>query len=276
MTQIGTVQALTHYPVKSMQGIDVDVTMIGPDGMTDDRRFAFVDLETGKITSPKLPHRWGKILHCRAQIEGGQPVIFLPDGQEVAGDDLDAKMSEYLGRQVKLINKSDAEIEIDSADPESLQQGKDPDVHSFTVAQGSPQGSLFDFAPLHLIASSTLDHIASLAGEEFAQIGRFRPNMVIDLPDGEAFQENRWTGQQLAVGDTLRLNIIVPTPRCAIPTLEQPGISANKFVTRKIGELNKIPIPELGDMPCLGAYASIVQPGDVRVGDTVSLLESGA
>ena len=36
--------------------------------------------------------------------------------------------------------------------------------------------------------------------------------------------------------------------------------------------LNRVaPVPQLGPLPCVGAYAQVVQPGRVDVGDTVRL-----
>ncbi|HEY0938210.1 MAG TPA: MOSC domain-containing protein, partial [Trebonia sp.] len=46
----------------------------------------------------------------------------------------------------------------------------------------------------------------------------YRPNLVLDAGDSVPFAENDWTGREIAVG-TVRLTVISPTPRCAVPTL---------------------------------------------------------
>ena len=48
-----SVGRLWQYPVKSMQGSEVDAILLGPSGVAGDRAYGFVDVETGQLASAK-------------------------------------------------------------------------------------------------------------------------------------------------------------------------------------------------------------------------------
>jgi len=56
---------------------------------------------------------------------------------------------------------------------------------------------------------------------------RFRANLIVNCPDAEAFVENAWVGRTLRIGGDLAVKVVIPTPRCAIPTLEHRGLPTN-------------------------------------------------
>ena len=62
-----SVGKLWQYPVKSMQGEEVDEILLGTGGVAGDRAYGFVDVETGKLASAKRPKRFGALLDCRAR-----------------------------------------------------------------------------------------------------------------------------------------------------------------------------------------------------------------
>ena len=62
-----SVGRLWQYPVKSMQGEEVDEILLGPGGVAGDRAYGFVDVETGRLASAKRPRRFGPLLDCRAR-----------------------------------------------------------------------------------------------------------------------------------------------------------------------------------------------------------------
>ncbi len=62
-----TVGRLWQYPVKSMQGQEVDEILLGPGGVAGDRAYGFVDVESGRLASAKRPRRFGALLDCHAR-----------------------------------------------------------------------------------------------------------------------------------------------------------------------------------------------------------------
>ncbi|MGH3578383.1 MAG: MOSC N-terminal beta barrel domain-containing protein, partial [Mycobacterium sp.] len=73
MASLGSVVELYRYPVKSMQGLQVDAFELGPSGIERDRSRALIDIATGKLMSAK---RWSKLMFAVADDVG----ITLPDG----------------------------------------------------------------------------------------------------------------------------------------------------------------------------------------------------
>ena len=53
--EVGVVQAIYRFPVKSMLGEALDRVTIDGGGVAGDRRYALVDDETGKVVSVKRP-----------------------------------------------------------------------------------------------------------------------------------------------------------------------------------------------------------------------------
>src|SRR3954470_262724 len=92
-----SVGTLWHYPVKSMQGEEVDEIVLGPGGVAGDRAFGFVDVETGRLASAKRPRRVGALLQFRAgslppPADASEPPpveVTFPDGTVVRTDDDD-------------------------------------------------------------------------------------------------------------------------------------------------------------------------------------------
>jgi len=88
---------LWRYPVKSLQGEQLDSVSVSRDGLEGDRRFAIYDLDTGfGLTGRRVP----ELLFASARLrDDGAAEITLPDGT-TAGDD--EALSEWLGRPVTL------------------------------------------------------------------------------------------------------------------------------------------------------------------------------
>src|SRR5262245_39549779 len=117
-TTIGSVAALWRYPVKSMQGEELDVAEIGARGVLGDRAYAILDRETGFIASAKYPRKWSALFACRAAFieepQRGRPLppiwIALPDGGVItsAQADVDCILSRVLGREVALVAEAPA------------------------------------------------------------------------------------------------------------------------------------------------------------------------
>lgn len=102
LISLGTVTALYRHPVKSMLGEPLLSAVVNHTGLSGDRTHAALD-ETGAIGSAKHPRKWGPLLGCRTRVAEDDTVeVQLPDGTAfTAGDpDLDARLSQLLGRQV--------------------------------------------------------------------------------------------------------------------------------------------------------------------------------
>ena len=278
---LGTVAVLRRYPVKSMLGEDVDVSDVTFTGLAGDRQLAVVSRVTGKIASAKFPRLWRDLLTLSASAAGdpaadGAVRITLPEGKTVWSSDagVDAVLSGLLDQPVTLTATVAPGAALDRAVPEAvLRDGVDAQVPAelMEIGGGGPPGSFVDFAPLHLLTTSTLDRIAQLSPHGQADLERYRPNVVIRTA-AAGFTENDWFERILRVGDDLVLRVIARTPRCAVPTLAHAALPRDPDALRVLARHNRVePLGSLDPVPCAGVYAEVLRPGRIRTGDPVRL-----
>ena len=278
---LGTVAVLRRYPVKSMLGEDVDVSDVTFTGLAGDRQLAVVSRATGKIASAKFPRLWRDLLTLSASAAGdpaadGAVRITLPEGKTVWSSDagVDAVLSGLLDQPVTLTATVAPGAALDRAVPEAvLRDGVDAQVPAelMEIGGGGPPGSFVDFAPLHLLTTSTLDRIAQLIPHGQADLERYRPNVVIRTA-AAGFTENDWFERILRVGDDLVLRVIARTPRCAVPTLAHGALPRDPDALRVLARHNRVePLDSLDPEPCAGVYAEVLRPGRIRTGDPVRL-----
>jgi len=268
------VAVLRRYPVKSMLGEHLRSGDVTRRGLAGDRVMALVHRETGKVASAKNPRQWRGLLKLAAAGSGPAVKITLPDGTTVtSGDpDIDAVLSGLLGHPVTLTAAPPPAAALDRADPEEvLRDGVEVQVRVEVGQLGgaSPEGTFFDFAPVHLITTSALERIAGLSPRGTVELERYRPNIVIRTT-APGFAENDWAGCDLRIGSDLTVRVIARTPRCAIPTLEHGGLPRDGAALRVLADHNRVkPMDDLGPQPCAGVYAQVLRPGRIQLGDTV-------
>ena len=277
---LGTVAALRRYPVKSMLGEDVDASDVTFTGLARDRRLAVLSRTTGKVASAKMPRLWRDLLTLSAAADdtaaNGAVRITLPEGKTVWSDDaeVDAVLSDLLNQPVTLTATPPPGATLDRAVPEAvLRDGVDAPVPAelIELGAGSPPGTFVDFAPLHLLTTSTLDRIAELSPYRRADLERYRPNIVVRT-SAPGFTENDWLERDLRIGNDLVLRVIIRTPRCAVPTLAHGTRPRNPDALRVLARHNRVePADALDPEPCAGVYAEVLKPGHIRIGDTVRL-----
>ena len=262
-----SVAALYRHPVKSMLGERLKTAEITARGLTGDRRFALLDRETGKVASAKTPRLWRALPTCTATLTETGTAITTPTGELLHSTDpgIDDALSALLGRPVTLTDVPPSDGTLDRSLPEQvLAAGQEAEVDADVVRFGSasPPGTFFDFAPVHLITTSTLARIA--------EVRRYRPNLVVDTGDAEGFVEHDWVGRELRIGDRLTLRVIASTPRCAVPTLAHGDLPRDPDALRVLARHNRIPaLPGRAPEPCAGVYAQVVRGGWVCEGDAV-------
>lgn len=271
---------LRRYPVKSMLGENVDASDVTFTGLARDRRLAVVSRTTGKIASAKFPRLWRDLLTISAAADEAGPDdavrITLPEGKTVSSSaaDIDGILSDLIGEPVTLTATPPPGASLDRAVPEAvLRDGVDAQVPAelMELGGGGPPGTFVDFAPLHLLTTSTLDRIAGLSPRGSADLERYRPNIVIRTT-ASGFTENGWLDRNLRIGDDIVVRVIARTPRCAVPTLAHGDLPRDTDALRVLARHNRVrPLDSLDPEPCAGVYAQVLRPGHVRTGDPVRL-----
>ncbi|WP_394753774.1 MOSC domain-containing protein [Crenothrix sp.] len=274
-----TVSTLWRYPVKSMMGEELNGAHISMGGLLGDRFYALIDTETNKVVSAKNPKKWPNIFSFRAaytdplEANASQAVwISLPDGSVLHSDqaDINDKLSSFLGRPVRLETKAPDAAKLEQYWPEY--EGEANEISSETVAGDAPQGSFFDYAALHLLTTSSIQAMQKLYPSGRFEVRRFRPNIMVDTLGLEGFVENDWVGKTIRLGDTLRVHISDPCPRCVMPTLAQGDLPADSGILKHAVGKNTPMVPFAGkELPSVGVYAKVVQAGWVKRGDTITI-----
>lgn len=266
---------LRRYPVKSMLGEDVPHSDVDAAGLTHDRRLALIHTGTGKVASAKNPRTWRALPTLSAEMQGSTVRITFPDGTSVLAADpgADDALSAFLDQPVTLATTPPRDATLDRAVPEEVLRAgvtAEVPVQIISIAGISPAGTFFDFAPLHVLTSSTLAEIAAHSPSGTVHAERYRPNIVIDtLTPG--FTENDWYDRDLRIGAGLVIRVVARTPRCAIPTLQHGALPRDPGALRVLANHNRVvPMGDSRPEPCAGVYATVVNPGHVGEGDPVS------
>jgi len=238
LTEIGQVEAIFRYPVKSMGGERLEVANLGWHGLEGDRRLAFrrVDDRSGMpwLTASKLPDLLLFTPHREDGVAGDLPVhIRTPDGEQmpVFGEDLAREVGHRYGAPVQMMQ---------------LNQG------------------IFDEASISVIASDTVREIGRLAGQS-PDARRFRPNVVVRLLRPAPFQEDDWLGGVLSFGegdDTPAITVTMRDLRCSMVNFDPDSAAPAPEVMKAIVRANQ---------NNAGIYGTVTRIGELAVGQPVIL-----
>ncbi|AEV86533.1 MOSC domain-containing protein 1 [Actinoplanes sp. SE50] len=270
---MGEVVWLGRYPVKSMCGEDLTEAHLDASGFEGDRRHAVLDEETGLVASAKNPRRWRALLSMAARHEpAGRVVITCPDGEQIHTDapTADRALSRVLGRPVRLTATLPQDASMERLTPPT-EPGAGTMTHS-SLAAGTPGNTFVDYAAVHVITTATLDALARRHPGGRMDPRRFRPNLVVHLDDAAPFAENTWQDRTITVAGHAEIRIVTPTPRCAVPTLAQGAdLPDDPDVLRTAARLNRVPVFDLGELTCVGAYGAVQRHGPLRIGDRITI-----
>ena len=239
--EIGQVEAIFRYPVKSMSGERLEVAELGWYGLEGDRRLAFrrMDDRSGMpwLTASKLPD----LLRFAPQRrdDGAQGDLHLPthirtpDGEDmpVFGEALAKEVGRRYGAPVEMMQ---------------LRHG------------------IFDEASVSVIASDTVREIGRLSGRSL-DVRRFRPNIVVRSLRSVPFQEDEWLGGVLSFGegdDAPAITVTMRDVRCSMVNLDPDSAGPAPEVLKAVVRANQ---------NNAGIYGAVTRTGRLAVGQTLFL-----
>ncbi len=233
--EIGHVEAIFRYPVKSMRGEQLDSALLGWHGIEGDRRLAFRRIEDQGgfpwLTASKFPD-----LICFTPLRGegndSLPTqVRTPDGREFAvfGEPLAEEVKRRHGAPVQMTH---------------LRQG------------------IFDDASVSLISSATIGEIGQIAKRNL-NARRFRPNIVIRSNRAIPFEEDEWLGGVLTFGaadNAPAVSVTMRDLRCAMVNIDPEDGSINTDVMKACVR---------GNQNYAGVYGAVTKVGRLSAGQAV-------
>lgn len=229
---IGRVHSLYRYPVKSMAGEALESVEVTWNGLAGDRRWAFIRHGVVHSGFPWLTIRQNpNMVQYRPQLldrdasDTSPTVVQTPSGRTL--DVTDPALAAALGHGVGLIRQ---------------------------------KRGVFDTAPLSIISVQTIRALGATIGTEL-DARRFRPNIVLDLPNAGDAPEDAWIGRTLRIGSVI-VRVDRPDERCVMINVDPTSADRDRRVLRTVVQRRH---------GCLGVYATTVRPGRMSLGDPVSV-----
>lgn len=196
MTEIGQIEAIFRYPVKSMRGESLEAAALGWHGLDGDRRLALRRLdERGDfpwLSASKLP-----ALVLFTPLGDGR--VRTPDGAELPalGPELAAEITRRYGSPVEMMQ---------------LRHG------------------IFDEGSVSVITTATVAELCRRA-EVPPDVRRFRPNILVRSATGIPFEEDHWVGRTLVLGDAA-ISVTLRDERCAMVNYDPDDGTTNPAVMK--------------------------------------------
>jgi len=228
---VGRVVGLWRYPVKSMGPEGLTEATVDWNGLTGDRRWAFV---RDNMTQSGFP--WLTLRECPYMAQ------YIPSFSDPENPDTS-----------HTVVKSPSGGEFDVTDSElgaELYQGG---TRLIRHARG-----IFDTFPLSLITTQSIDRLGEMVGEKL-DVQRFRPNILVDAAEDLPFQEDGWVGSVLRFG-SVKMRVDKRDGRCVVITIDPLTAKRTPYILRAVHRERE---------GSLGIYGTTVKQGKVAVNDSV-------
>lgn len=242
MEELGRVKAVYRYPVKSLRAEAPSAVFLDWTGIAGDRQYAFLKAESRS----SFPYLTGRDLPAL--------VTYAAEYAEPGN----------LRRSTLRVAVGDDEYDItDPALSERLSRDVGQPVQLLQIGRGT-----FDVMPVSVLSTTTLAKVDAQCGR-LVDMRRFRPNIVIEMPDGRVQREIEWLGGTLVFGDgpeAAKLHVSVPIDRCMMITIDPDTAERDARILRHVAQDfdNEI-----------GVYCATAAVGTISVGDRVRLLRAG-
>src|SRR5579875_1045911 len=239
---IGHVKEIVRHPVKSFTGESVQKSKIMEYGLYGDRSHAFLDAtRPGKfLTITQFP----EMVRYKARFAGEEIMdqyphveITTPEGKVINWGD------EELTKDIE--RKSNRKISLVTYTPNNVPLGAIEEEH------------------IQLVTDASIEKLKESWGQSELDFRRFRPNLFISLQDKIPFIEETWLGRRVKIGPNVVLELKRHCERCMIITVDPENAERDSTLLKTV-------VKERNNY--FGVYASVIQTGEIQVGDKVLLL----
>ena len=237
--EIGRVEAIFRYPVKSMACEPLEAVELGWHGLEGDRRFALRKPDDPGgfpwLSASSLPGLLAYVpLRSAEGAAGVLPThVRTPEGRQlpILGEELAAEIGRRYGAPVQMMQ---------------LKHG------------------IFDEASISVIALDTVSEITRLAGQS-PDARRFRPNVLVRPRRPGAFQEDEWVGGGISFGDgedAPAISVTMRDIRCSMLNYDPDSVASAPEMLKAVVRVHQ---------NTAGVYGTVIRTGRLAVGQAVYL-----
>ena len=263
MSNIGKVDSLWRYPIKSMRGEELDEAFAGFSGIYGDRIFAFRSSASPKGFPYLTAREQRKLLRYL-------PRFRYPDK---AARPINLAEAESIGPGLNPVSGDTTDLMVDVEAPTGETLAIDDPALIRMVGDGvhgAPEVTLVrsdramtDCRPVSLLSVQSVRQLGEEIGTSVDQ-RRFRANIYVDFNAASGFAEDGFVGRSMRIGSKVVISILERDPRCAMITLDpETGESKPEFL-RQVAQ---------GHKGMAGVYGAVLVEGTLRKGDAVELLD---
>lgn len=232
------VTALWRYPVSSMGGERLERAPVTASGIIGDRIWGLVDAASERIAWPGRDPHFARVPKGHARLADGS-VAISADGERWTSPD-DGKTLSDLSQLF----------------------GFAPVLRPFAPSEADGFRPRYVRAPIHLLTSAAMRNLRQDLPGSVIDERRFRPNIVVDWPDGELpIPEHDWIGREIRIGEVVLRGTRL-CARCGFTTLEQEGLPLDVEVLRTVLRRHE---------RNFGLYCDVLSAGEIAPGDPVTV-----
>ncbi len=283
------VTGLNTYPIKSCAGVRLSEARITRRGLEHDRDYMIVDDDGSFLSQRQIPEMALIVptiganaislaapgmppaeVPLQLQREDARLVDATVHGKPVVGQVVDEDLNDWFTRFLPPYreNRRYRLLRVVDEEPRFISPGYQRPETSNEVG----------FADGHSILLASEPSLARLNTEmgEPVPMNRFRPNVVVDGPDLESYDEDFWT--QLEIG-AMGAFVVKACDRCAIPDVDQATAVTGKAVRRALTTRRGVNAHDASNTGVFFAQnlAHVYAPGlTISVGDPVRVVSRSA
>ena len=239
----GVVAELWRYPASSLGGEAMQTLPVDMHGAFGDRLYGLIDRASGEIARPDADKKWHPVPRIKARLTSSRMLeIATPDSTWLSAPsaEVDRAISAFLGFEAGILP-----YEVVAGPTEQKTEAR------------------YTKAPIHLLTTASLARLKALHPDGNPDSRRFRPNILVDMPEVEGiFPETEWIGRRLAIGD-LEVTVVEPCRRCGFTILAQDCFDFDPNILRNLVRHNDRNI---------GVYCTVDRPATVALAEPMRFL----
>jgi uncharacterized protein len=251
------VSRLNIAPVRSLGLETREEIRVEATGVAEDRRFFVTDADNRLVDQLIAP----TMVQVSAWTDPDATILRLtfPDGRVIEDE---VRLAEPI--ETPIHGRTGVGHVVDGPFGAALGALLGKDVR---VVRCDRPGGTRTKSPVTLVSDGSLDVLGAALGVGAVDARRFR--MLVELDGGGPHEEDTWVGGRIGLGGTI-LRVSGAVPRCAMTT-HDPNTGDRDFDTLHAIKAYRGLVN--GKDLMFGVYGEVDQPGTIRLGDEVTVLE---